>query len=216
VHPWSVVVPAKRLAVAKTRLTPLTTALGHQPSEGHGALVLALLADTLAAALQSPAVGLVLVVTDEPRAAALATGIGARVVADEPDDGLNAALEHGAREVRRRSPGPVAALSSDLPALRPVDLTEALTAAAAVPRAVVVDAAGTGTTLLAVRDGALAARFGRGSAAAHVAGGAVPLNGDWPGLRQDVDTPADLHAACRAGVGVHTARFLEAISWPPP
>jgi 2-phospho-L-lactate guanylyltransferase len=211
VQQWSVVVPAKRLVAAKTRLAPLTAAL----PVGHGDLVLALLSDTVAAALRSPVVGLVLVVTDEPRAAAVVTALGAQAVGDEPDSGLNAALGHGAREVRRRVGGPVAALSSDLPALRPTELTAALTAAAAVPRAFVADAEGSGTTLLAARDGALDPSFGPGSATAHAAGGAVPLAGEWPGLRQDVDTPADLHAAAWLGVGDRTAGFLEATSWPP-
>jgi 2-phospho-L-lactate guanylyltransferase len=214
VLPWSVVVPAKRLVVAKTRLTPLTATLGDELPDGHRDLVLALLADTIAAALASPAVGLVLVVTDEPRAAGVATALGARTVRDEPDGGLNAALDHGARQARAATAGPVAALSSDLPALRPAELTEALQAAIAVPRAFVADAEGSGTTLLAVRDGELDPRFGRGSAAAHAAGGAVPLTGDWPGLRQDVDTPADLQAACWIGVGTRTAGFLSATSWP--
>jgi 2-phospho-L-lactate guanylyltransferase len=211
VQQWSIVVPAKRLVVAKTRLAPLTDEL----PAGHHALVLALLADTVAAARQSPAVGLVLVVTDEPQAAAVVTALGAHTVGDEPDGGLNAALTHGARQARLRAPGPVAALSSDLPALRGAELTAALQAAAAVPRAFVVDAEGTGTTLLAVRDGELQPRFGPGSAAAHTAGGAVPLAGNWPGLRQDVDTPADLHTACRLGVGPRTTGLLQATSWPP-
>jgi 2-phospho-L-lactate guanylyltransferase len=208
---WSVVVPAKRLVAAKTRLTPLTAALGGDLPAGHQELVLALLADTVAAARESPAVGLVLVVTDDPRAAAVVTGLGARTVGDEPDSGLNAALAHGARSL---SGGPVAALSSDLPALRPAELTAALQAAAAVSRAFVADAEGSGTTLLAARDGDLDPRFGPGSAAAHAAGGAIPLDGDWPGLRQDVDTPADLHAACWLGVGERTAGFLSAAPWP--
>jgi 2-phospho-L-lactate guanylyltransferase len=214
VQQWSVVVPAKRLVAAKTRLTPLTAAFGEDLPAGHEDLVLALLADTVSAAGRSPAVGLVLVVTDDPRAAAVVTALGARTVGDEPDSGLNAALAHGARGARTMTGGPVAALSSDLPALRPAELTAALQAAAAVPRAFVADAEGSGTTLLAVRDGDLDPRFGPGSAAGHTAGGAVPLEGDWPGLRQDVDTPADLQAACWIGVGTRTAGFLSATSWP--
>jgi 2-phospho-L-lactate guanylyltransferase len=211
VQQWSIVVPAKRLAAAKTRLAPLTGALADDVGVGHAELVLALLADTVAAARDSPAVARILVVTDDPRATAVVTGLGARTVPDEPDSGLNAALAHGARAA---SGGPVAALSSDLPALRADELTAALHAAAALPRAFVADAAGSGTTLLAVLEGDLAPRFGPGSAAAHAAGGAVPLAGDWPGLRQDVDTPADLHAACWLGVGPRTTGFLSAISWP--
>jgi 2-phospho-L-lactate/phosphoenolpyruvate guanylyltransferase len=211
VQQWSVVVPAKRLATAKTRLTPLTDTL----PGGHDELVLALLADTVAAAVASPAVQLVLVVTDEPRAVDLVTALGARTVGDEPDSGLNAALAHGARRARTATGGPVAALSSDLPAVRPAELTAALAAASGHRRSLVVDAAGTGTTVLAVTDGDLDPRFGPGSAAAHAATGAVPLDGDWPGLRQDVDTPADLQAATRIGVGRWTAGFLSASSWPP-
>jgi 2-phospho-L-lactate/phosphoenolpyruvate guanylyltransferase len=216
VQRWSVVVPAKRLAAAKTRLTPLTSALPGDPAARHQELVLALLADTVAAARDSPAVELVLVVTDDPRAAGEVRALGARTVGDEPDSGLNAALAHGARQARAVVPGPVAALSSDLPALRPAELTAALLAAAGARRAFVADAAGTGTTLLAVPTGGeLDPRFGPGSAAAHAAAGAVPLDGDWPGLRQDVDTPADLRAACRVGVGVRTAALLSSTSWPP-
>src|SRR5690348_14837509 len=66
---WSVVVPAKRLAVAKTRLRPVT-----DPHDrgAHDALVLALLADTVAAAVRCPAVAEVVVVTDEPAAGEVA------------------------------------------------------------------------------------------------------------------------------------------------
>src|SRR5215218_339471 len=137
---WSVVVPAKRLAAAKTRLRPLT---GGGPA--HSDLVLALLADTVEAALACAAVGEVLVVTDEPAARAVVERLGARTVADEPDRGLNPALEHGARNAHLRG---VAALSSDLPARRPEELAAALRAAGEVPRAFVADAHGTGTTLL--------------------------------------------------------------------
>jgi 2-phospho-L-lactate guanylyltransferase len=198
VHTWSVVVPAKRLAVAKTRLRPLTSG----DPEAHAALVLALLADTVAAALACPVVGTVLVVTDDPAAATEVTRLGARTVADEPDAGLNAALAHGAR----RAGGPaVAALSSDLPALRPDELAAALVAAEAAPRCFVADAHGTGTTLLTAVGTALAPSFGPASAAAHRAGGAVELTGGWPGLVRDVDTEADLRAAVRLGVGPRTS-----------
>jgi 2-phospho-L-lactate/phosphoenolpyruvate guanylyltransferase len=198
VQSWSIVVPAKRLGLAKTRLRPVTGAL----DAAHEELVLALLADTVAAAVGCPAVAEVVVVTDEPRAAQLVRGLGARTVADEPDRGLNPALEHGARAAA----GPaVAALSSDLPALRPAELGAALQAAGRVPRAFVPDAQGTGTTLLSAVGTPLRPRFGAGSAAAHVADGAVALTGDWPGLLRDVDTEADLRAALALGAGSRTA-----------
>src|SRR4051794_16962870 len=119
---WSVVVPAKRLALAKTRLRPVTDAA----ATGHDELVLALLADTVTAALACTAVAEVVVVTDDPAARAVVEALGARTVPDEPDRGLNPALEHGARSAGGSA---VAALSSDLPALRPAELAAALQAA---------------------------------------------------------------------------------------
>ena len=204
---WSVVVPAKRLDVAKTRLRPVTAALP-DPAAAHTGLVLALLADTVAAALACPAVDAVLVVTDDPVAERLVRRLGAATVGDEPDEGLNPALAHGAAGLR----GPVAALSSDLPALRPGELGAALAAAEAAvprsPRAFVADEQGRGTTLLTAAGVPLDPRFGTDSAAAHVGSGALQLDGDWPGLRRDVDTEADLRAAVRLGVGPHTAEAV--------
>lgn len=206
VSPWSVVIPAKRLAVAKTRLRPLTDRAA-APAAAHEALVLALLADTVAAAVACPLVHDVVVVTDEPAAADLARTLGARPVADAPDRGLNPALEHGAREAAGDA---VAALSSDLPALRPDELAAALGAAGAAPRCFVPDAQGTGTTLLTAAGVPLRPRFGGGSADAHRADGALALAGDWPGLLRDVDTVADLRAAVALGVGARTGTFLAA------
>jgi len=197
---WSVVVPAKRLALAKTRLRPLTALLG----DGHDALVLALLADTVSAALGSELVAEVIVVTDDPAAAGLVRDLGARTVADVPDAGLNAALSHGASTARQPA---VAALSSDLPALRPEELTAALEAASAVPRAFVADAPGTGTTLLTAVGVPLRPAFGPGSAEAHRTGGATPLSGRWPGLVRDVDTETDFRAALALGAGPRTTAF---------
>jgi 2-phospho-L-lactate guanylyltransferase len=39
----------------------------------------------------------------------------------------------------------------------------------------------------------------------------VPLAGAWPSLRRDVDTPADLAAAVRLGVGAHTRAALAGV-----
>ncbi|MGY1602985.1 2-phospho-L-lactate guanylyltransferase [Geodermatophilus sp. SYSU D00815] len=198
---WSVVVPAKLLARAKTRLRPLTERLG---GSTHTDLVLALLADTVAAALDCPRVGRVLVVTDDPAAAETVRALGAATVPDEPDRGLNPALEHGARATGSDA---VAALSSDVPALRPGELAAALDAAAGSPRCFVADAEGTGTTLLTAVGTPLDPRFGAGSARAHAASGARRLVGDWPGLALDVDTADALRAALRLGAGPVTTEF---------
>jgi 2-phospho-L-lactate guanylyltransferase len=176
----------------------------------HDELVLALLADTVAAASACPVVAGVVVVTDDPAAADVARSLGVPTVPDEPDRGMNPALEHGARTTGGSA---VAALSSDLPALRPDELAAALDAAArTAPRCFVADAQGTGTTLLTAVGTELRPRFGPASAAAHVADGAVLLAGGtdaWPGLLRDVDTEEDLRAAAALGVGPRTTAVLE-------
>jgi 2-phospho-L-lactate guanylyltransferase len=204
---WSVVVPVKRLVVAKSRLY----AVG-RPRPEHEELALSLALDTVTAALRAADVARVLVVTDDPAASAAMRAAGAVVVPDEPDAGLNPALAHGALAAARLAPADgVALLSADLPALRPAELTAALRAAAEQSRAFVPDADGSGTTLLATAPGVPALpRYGPGSAAAHRASGAVELSGDWPSLRHDVDTAADLEAAAGLGLGPATAAWTAA------
>ncbi|MEU7797720.1 2-phospho-L-lactate guanylyltransferase [Micromonospora arborensis] len=202
---WAVVVPVKHLAAAKSRLR------GALPGVPHEELALALAADTLRAVLACPAVAEALVVTDDARVAAAARAAGARVLPDGPDAGLNAAFRHGAAGTIA---GWVAGLTADLPALRPIELAGALLAAQngrPAVRRFVSDAPGSGTTLLTAPPGVpLDPRFGVGSAVAHAASGALPLTGDWPSLRRDVDTPADLTAAARLGLGPRTAALVAA------
>lgn len=201
---WSVVVPVKRVEWAKTRLRDAV------PGVPHESLVLALALDTVQAALLSRTVRRVVVVTDDVLAREAVLGAGALCVPDTPDAGLNPALAHGAAEAARQAPGSgVAVLASDLPALRPEELTAVLRAASAHPRAVVSDATGAGTALLSARPGVeLAPAFGTGSAAAHADSGAVPIDGDWPSLRRDVDTATDLEEARALGLGPHTRDLL--------
>lgn len=194
---WAVVVPVKRLAAAKTRLR------GSLAGVPHTQLVLALAQDTVRGALACPVVAEVLVVTDDPAASAAVARLGAAVVPDQPDAGLNAAIGYGAARLARPGRG-VAAVTADLPALRPDELAAALRAAAR--RSFVPDAAGTGTTLLAAPPGVgLDPRFGPDSAGRHAASGARRLDGHWPSLRRDVDTGADLAEAAALGLGPHTA-----------
>jgi 2-phospho-L-lactate/phosphoenolpyruvate guanylyltransferase len=197
---WSVVIPVKRPELAKTRLAEAAGAL-------RPALARAFAADTVAAALGCPAVAAVIVVTDDEPFADEARDLGAGVVSDAPDAGLNAALRHGADEARALRPdGPVAALSADLPALRPDELSVALRAAEQQRESFVGDLAGTGTTLYAAAAGvAFAPRFGGRSRAAHRAAGATELMlSGIPSVRRDVDTEVDLWDALRLGVGRRT------------
>jgi 2-phospho-L-lactate guanylyltransferase len=214
---WTVIVPVKRLALAKSRLR------GALPSVEHDTLVLAMALDTVTAALASPVVGRVAVVTSDPDAERAALEAGAEVIVDVPDAGLNPALAYAATVLRPKQatlPG-VVAVAADLAALRTADLTAALhaaeTAARDAPRRMFVpDAAGTGTVLLAATHGAgLEPCFGLGSAAAHRASGAIELAGEWPSLRHDIDTAADLAEAVVLGLGPRTAAVTAAAAGTP-
>ncbi|MGW5212073.1 2-phospho-L-lactate guanylyltransferase [Streptomyces sp. NPDC004051] len=199
---WTLVVPLKPLAEAKSRLAD-TADDAVRPG-----LALAFAQDTVAAALACRAVRDVVVVTGDALAGRELAALGARIVPDEPGGGLNAALAHAAAAVRAfGGAGPVAALNADLPALRPAELARVLDRAAVFPRAFLPDAAAVGTTLLsAAPDEELRPSFGPGSRARHRVFGAVELHLDAvDSVRQDVDTGDDLRAALALGVGPRTA-----------
>jgi 2-phospho-L-lactate guanylyltransferase len=225
---WTVLLPVKVLARAKSRLAVLA---GDRRRE----LALALAADTVAAVLACPAVARVVVVTSDPVAGPLLAALGAVVVPDEPagldgpaqagdpadpglQDQLNAALRHGAAVAARRWPGTgFAALTADLPALRPAELAMALRAAelaaqtATAGAAFVPDAAGVGTTLFAVPPGGdFRPLFGGASRARHAASGAAEIYlDDMAGLRRDVDTPEDLQVVLALGAGPRTTALAD-------
>lgn len=223
---WTVLLPVKVLARAKSRLAVLA-------GDRRRDLALALASDTVTAVLACPAVARVVVVTSDPVAGPLLAALGAIVVADEPadlsdslgppdvtpllgdlgdlgvQDLLNAALRHGAAMAARRWPGTgLAALTADLPAMSPAELATALRAAGTAPggAAFMPDAAGVGTTLYAVPPGGeFLPLFGGASRARHAAAGATELGlAGMTGLRRDVDTPDDLREALALGVGPFT------------
>jgi 2-phospho-L-lactate guanylyltransferase len=216
--PVDLVVPVKPLHAAKTRLRGAADHGVGDPRR-HAALALALAHDTVAAVRAARTVRRLLVVSSDPVVAAELGAVGVEVVPDrfhgDVRRGLDRALRHGAELLRTRDPGtPVGALQADLPALRAEELDAAVKSAAELftagrGRAFCTDAEGTGTTLLLAAEGvALDPRFGPGSAARHRASGAVELDGDWPGLRRDVDTADDLCAAAALGLGPHTRAVL--------
>ncbi|ABS05094.1 conserved hypothetical protein [Kineococcus radiotolerans SRS30216 = ATCC BAA-149] len=200
---WRVVVPVKGGDGAKSRLA--------LPGPARRSLALAMALDCLAVCLRTPGVGLVVCVSDDPEVTAAARSAGAVTVsAGRP--GLAAAVEAGVTCLER---GPTAVLLGDLPALRAEDLGAALADALARPGpALVTDADGRGSVLLADRDGAPPHRFGPGSARAHLDAGARPLSAALPSLRRDVDTVEDLAEALALGVGPRTREALAAAAIP--
>lgn len=199
-------VPVKPLHQAKTRLRGAADG-GTGDPRAHARLALALARDTLAAASAAITVRRVVAITSDPVILATLAGDGVCTIPDEPGAGLNPALRYGERELRAADPDTsVGALQADLPALLPTELDAAVRAGlAGGARAFCADRTGTGTTLLLAAAGyALGPCFGAASAAAHRATSARELTGDWPGLRCDVDTPADLAVAGGLALGRHT------------
>lgn len=201
---WSVVIPVKLLAMAKSRLSGLADA-------DREAIALAMAADTVSAAVACPAVADVIVVSDDPSVRTEAAAAGAEVIADLPGAGLNEALAAGAKYATARWSGRgLAALTADLPALSAAELQAALTAASAVTQAFVADATGSGTTLYAAKPGApFRPLFGPQSRTRHRQAGVTELDlPGIPGLKQDVDTVADLREAEEIGLGARTGALV--------
>ncbi len=202
-----VVLPVKPPARGKSRLAGLSDAVRRDVAE-------AFALDTAQAAVSTPGVEAVLVVTDDFRLATSMRALGCEVIPDGTSEDLNATLVQAVAEVARRWPDatPVA-LCADLPRLRPVELAavlgEVAAHVAAGRAAYVADRAGTGTTLYAAPAGQFDPRFGTGSAARHRTAGAVEAGSGATTVRTDVDDLDDLGAALVAGVGPHTSRACE-------
>ena len=201
----ALIIAVKRLAAAKTRLAPVFSAATRER------VVLAMLVDTVHAALRVPSLAGITVVTPDDLAAGAARDLGADVLPDPtPDDHpdpLNNAIAAAEAAVTQTATTPpnIVALQGDLPALQPQELAEAIAAARDHARSFVSDRHGTGTAALFGFGAALQPAFGPDSARRHRHSGAVELTGPWPGLRCDIDTPDDLMAARRLGVGAATA-----------
>jgi 2-phospho-L-lactate guanylyltransferase len=201
----ALIIAVKRLAAAKTRLAPVFSARTRE------SVVLAMLVDTLTAAVSAGSIGSITVITPDEAAGAAAAALGANVLADPTPEGhsdpLNNAITVAEQELAR-SFSNIVVLQGDLPALQTQELAEAVAAARHHQRSFVADRLATGTAALLAFGTTLDPKFGSDSSARHRRSGAIELTGAWPGLRCDVDTPADLAAARRLGVGAATARAL--------
>jgi 2-phospho-L-lactate guanylyltransferase len=170
-----------------------------------------MLADTLTAAAGVAALGSITVITPDEAAAAAAAELGAGVLADPTPEGHSDPLNNAIAAAERAVAGSfanVVVLQGDLPALQTRELAEAIAAARHHRRSFVADRLATGTAALCAFGSELDPQFGPDSCARHRSSGAIELTGAWPGLRCDVDTPNDLAAARRLGVGAATARAV--------
>lgn len=183
----SAILPVKTFSRAKSRLG------------GDPALAESMASAVLRALAQVESLQEVLVVTCEPRAAAVAREVGA-VVVDDPDEaGHSAAALRGIAAARSER---VLLVPGDCPLLDPREVA-ALLEAAGPGVTIVPDRHGTGTNALVLDPpGVMAPSFGPGSCARHAAlargAGARVRIVAVPSLAFDVDTPDDLAALATA------------------
>ncbi len=199
---WTVVIPVKTLAEAKSRMDPA--------ARESGELAMAFFLDTLDATRACTAVTEILVATSDARVADAAVSAGCTVVSDAGHPGINAAAQHAAAQ--RIGTGGLAVIVSDLPCLTASALSAVIAAAGSHPTSFLADADGEGTTIWLARQGeSVEPRFGVRSRAAHASTGATDLVHADPDLvdsfapaRRDVDTREALELARPLGLGQHT------------
>lgn len=161
-----VIVPAKRLDAAKSRLRPILDAAQRE------ALVLGMLHQVIEAAGAARGVNGVAVITADARIAADAEAQGARLIFDDGRD-LNDSLRRAVSDPWVAAGSGWLILPGDLPQLTPEAVDRLLAAVDAPGRmAVTPDQHRTGTSALAWRGAPFTGfRFGPGSFEAHQASG---------------------------------------------
>ncbi len=210
------VLPVKRFAVAKRRL-----AAGIE-DEQREALVAAMLGDVLEAIGEARSIERIVVVSDEPGAAAAAADAGAELIPDTPDAGHSEATLAGIARAVEHGAECVVLLPGDCPLLDPRELERLLTGVPERYAAIVPDRHGTGTNALVLAPpGSIRPAFGEGSCARHVAAAreaGVPFAvEEVVSLALDLDTPADVVAltrelAARPGRARRTAKVLKLVN----
>lgn len=201
----AVLIPVKPLSRAKSRLR-------YDIGDDAPSLVVAMMLDVVAACRSCSAVTRTIVVTDDPGAAEACRQVGAEVLPDGTDEGLNTALTTACRTVHASNPQTLIIYQpADCPAVAGADFA-ALAAAASgsVGPVFVPDIRGTGTTAVALPPGvARSPHYGPDSRQAHLAAGWSELMGPgWRRMRHDIDRLQDLRQALPLGLGQHTRHWL--------
>jgi 2-phospho-L-lactate guanylyltransferase len=192
------ILPVKRFAAAKQRL-----AAGID-DERRGALVEAMLGDTLEAIGEARSIERTIVASGEPRASDIAVAHGAFYLplSESRDTGHSSAAVAAIDWAKELGAECVVLLPIDCPLLDPRELERLLTGVPAQYVTIVPDRHGTGTNALVLSPpDAIAPAFGEGSRARHVdsarAAGVPHSVEELPSLALDLDTPADVIALTR-------------------
>lgn len=204
----SILIAAKQLEFAKTRLAPVL------PPGERRALAEAMFRDVLAAALGATAAGRVAVVTSDAGLLAMARAAGAVPIDEEFPRGLNVAVALGTSALIAEGAQTVCTLLSDIPLIVAEDIDAVFAAMPGVRGAVLVPSRDFSGTNIICRSpaGVVPTRFGRLSLVRHLddcRSAAVParvLRLARPAL--DLDVIADLAEFERAGSATHTQNQL--------
>jgi 2-phospho-L-lactate/phosphoenolpyruvate guanylyltransferase len=210
-----VLIAAKQLALAKTRLGPALA-----PGE-RVALAEAMFRDVLAAALSSRRAEAVAVVTCDPALLEFARTAGAWAIDEEFPRGLNAAVALATAVLGARGAQQLCTVLSDVPMTTGADIDAVFDAMAPSPSAVLVPSHDlTGTNIIARSPGGvIATRFGRQSLLRHLddcrraAIEARVLRLVRPAL--DLDLVGDLAEYVRSGAPTHTMNHLARLGISP-
>jgi 2-phospho-L-lactate guanylyltransferase len=210
------ILPIKTLDAAKQRLAE---ELDPSPRR---ALVEAMFSDVLVALRRAKLVDQVLVVSKDHGAQRIAGGYGA-MVADDEDDGHNAAAARGIARALELGMDRALLIPGDCPLLDPTEIDDLIARPVQSPSVLIVpDRHGTGTNaLLLTPPDAMAPSFGPGSHARHTrhaaAGGVTAQTVEVSSLALDIDTPEDLAAVAAQlsdtrGGAAHTRGMLRQLS----
>jgi 2-phospho-L-lactate guanylyltransferase len=205
---WAIV-PVKRFSAAKQRLRSVLS------EHGRVQLADAMLRDVLQALQTLPQLGGIAVVTADNVAAEIGRAMGARIVADRLEAGVNTAVAQGLHATRAAE-APVAVIAADVPFATSSEIAAAL--ADLQHYSIVLTPATTdgGTNLLAMRRNDLVEpSFGERSFARHreLARAANLSCGVQraAGLGHDIDRPSDLWVPAESGA-TRTAALLERLN----
>lgn len=206
-RPWAVV-PVKTLDCAKQRLAPLL-------SSGERALLAGtMLQDVLTVLVGHPSLGGTLVVTNDGRAAELASAAGAFVLPDAPDRGLNAAVSHAAQELAVEGCPGIILVPADLPSIKPADIEALASVPRVLPAVTIVEATADGGTnaLACWPPQAIRFRYGGNSFRLHLASasarGVQATVLDLARLARDIDRPEDVLALAGEPSASRSRAFL--------
>ncbi len=209
-----VLLPAKALASAKTRLGKLLAAQDRQ------AVALAMYQDVLEAVAGAALPDGVLVVTSDPVLRAEAASHGFVVVAEELPPSLNRAVALGTRTCVGHGATTVATILTDIPLIRAADVDRLLATAGAKPGILMVPSKeGTGTNAMVMTPPeVIRSAFGRSSLQRHLARaeqkGVLGQLLEVETIGFDIDTPEDLVQLTRRNGSTRVQQLLTRILPP--